>query len=1016
MSMTMNGWLILTGFFVLLDIIVVSVLLLKRSANSKRERLEERERKVLFKLLKNADPKNVLKIHISRYFDIKKVVTLDSGRKENAEKYVDIPKAEGLYAKRLHSFFKIRRIESSVNLGLLGTEEARRNLEASLLEERDPTVKLYMANALSDIGNKESLPVLVASLINGRRFYRDRVNMLIADFGNEFDQYLPKIRDREDIEIKELLVDFASVYYSESSRGYLESLIGERDEGVRRLKTAYGIDGQRTCVNCIHGHFLENGDRACSIRKDRVFTCACKRHKVIPVSINYTASYTDLIHKAYHIMAEYYPLSLLKRIGLETDDAQIRAAYVEAVAKVSSEDRVDRLIAFLGHEDTRRPAVHALSLLIEKNPSMISAMTKRFHQETDNEIKKELSKVLASRIEYFIMKLTSKSRKDSVLLLRDIILLGRRSEVIDFLNKNKDIDIENELVEILKGVVKSSPELREECARYLNERLLEKCGIEKAPEDKKGEVQEKDKKLVSKLYLLLGSAILIFPLIFLFRHGVGIFSLPFVEQLKLYILDFNYYIIYYAMTISAIYLILLFLSYLNVKKQVNLWEIKNMSLMFKRKMLPSISIVAPAFNEEKTVIQSVHSLLNLEYPEYEVILVNDGSSDGTLNTLIRHYDLKRVDYMYTKKLGTKPLRGVYMNRSIPKLIVVDKENGGKGDSLNAGINISKKEYFCGIDADSLLDSDALLKLASMTLDQGMETPALGGNILPINGSEVENGQIKEVKIPRGFLGRLQTMEYIRAFKSGRLGWAEINGLLIISGAFGLFRTERVISAGGYLTKSGAFNKDTVGEDMELVVRISKSMKEKKLPFKICYSYNANCWTEVPEDMKTLKKQRYRWHKGLIDNLTFHSKMLFNPKYGIDGTLSLPYFFVFEMMGPIIEVQGIIMIILAFFFGLLNTEIALLLFIFTVMTGTLISTASLMITEKDTSYFKKHDLIILIGYAVMENFGPRQFISLWRVGAFFSMMKKPVVWDKAQRKGFNENIKREGVLVRKEVAE
>lgn len=453
------------------------------------------------------------------------------------------------------------------------------------------------------------------------------------------------------------------------------------------------------------------------------------------------------------------------------------------------------------------------------------------------------------------------------------------------------------------------------------------------------------------------------------------------------------------MAISIIYLGLLILSYISAKKQVRLWKIKNKSLLFKKKMLPSVSIIAPAYNEEKTIIESANSLLNLKYPDYELIIVNDGSKDNTLDVLIKYFNLLRVDYIFDCKLNTKPVRGVYMNRSIPKLIVVDKENGGKADSLNAGINISKREYFCGIDADSLLEDEALLKLASLTLDEGIETPALGGNIFPINGCTIERGQIKNIKIPDNKLARFQTIEYIRAFMSGRLGWAYLNSLLIISGAFGLFRKERVISAGGYLTSSGKYGKDTVGEDMELVVRISRFMRELGHKYRISYAFNANCWTEVPEDLKTLKKQRYRWHKGLIDILTFHKKMLFNPRYGRTGTVALPYFFIFEMMGPIIEIQGYVMVVLALILGLLNKEIALILFVSTILMGVLISVSSLLIAEKDVKYFKPKDLFILIIYSIIENFGPRQLFSLWRVGGYLNMLKKPSGWDKPERKGF-----------------
>ncbi|MDD2620873.1 MAG: glycosyltransferase family 2 protein, partial [Syntrophomonadaceae bacterium] len=324
---------------------------------------------------------------------------------------------------------------------------------------------------------------------------------------------------------------------------------------------------------------------------------------------------------------------------------------------------------------------------------------------------------------------------------------------------------------------------------------------------------------------------------------------------------------------------------------------------------------------------------------------------------------------------------------------------GKADSLNTGINISKKEYFCGIDADSLLEDEALLKLASLTLDEGIETPALGGNIFPINGCTIDRGQIKNINIPKNSLARFQTIEYIRAFMAGRLGWASLNSLLIISGAFGLFRKERIIGIGGYLTSSGKYARDTVGEDMELVVRISRLMRELKHKYCICYAFNANCWTEVPEDLQSLKRQRHRWHRGLIDILLLHKKMIFNPKYGRTGIIAMPYFFIFEMIGPMIEIQGYLMVVSAFALGLLNGQIALLLFVSTILMGVLVSLSALLIAEKDVKYFRLRDIIVLILYALIENFGPRQLFSLWRVGGYMNMLKGHSGWGKIERKGF-----------------
>ena len=501
------------------------------------------------------------------------------------------------------------------------------------------------------------------------------------------------------------------------------------------------------------------------------------------------------------------------------------------------------------------------------------------------------------------------------------------------------------------------------------------------------------------VYSLIAVALFLVPVIYILRHYDILFTASWKDQLELFVLDLNYYLAYYCIAINGIYLALLGLSFFHVREQEHLWQLKTDTFLFKKRMLPSVSIIAPAFNEEKTIIESANSLLNLKYPDYELIIVNDGSKDRTLEVLVEYFGLTRVDYVFDQKLRTKPVRGIYMNRSLPKLIVVDKENGGKADSLNAGINVAQKEYFCGIDADSLLESEALLRLASMALDQEAETPALGGNVLPVNGCVVERGKVARIGIPKNRLAVLQTLEYLRAFMAGRLGWAKLRSLLIISGAFGLFRRDRIIDIGGYLTRVERYGKDTVGEDMELVVRINRLMRELKHDYRVCYSFNANCWTEVPEDMGSLQRQRYRWHRGLIEILSFHRKMLFNPSYGKIGLIAMPYFLIFEAFGPLLEVEGYLAVVAAFFLGILNTQIAVLLFIANVLMGVLISLSALFIAERNLMYLKWRELAVLLFYAVVENFGPRQLISFWRTGATVNMLNKPNGWGKAERRGF-----------------
>ncbi|NLV84953.1 MAG: glycosyltransferase family 2 protein, partial [Spirochaetales bacterium] len=363
------------------------------------------------------------------------------------------------------------------------------------------------------------------------------------------------------------------------------------------------------------------------------------------------------------------------------------------------------------------------------------------------------------------------------------------------------------------------------------------------------------------------------------------------------------------------------------------------------------------------------------------------------------YKLEKRDLLVRERLQTRPLRGIYTNKNIPNLIVVDKMNGGKADSLNMGLNVARNEYFCGIDADSLLESEALLRAVSVMLDSRYESIAGGGNICPVNGCSVERGSIDHITLPKKFVARLQSLEYMRAFMAGRVGWAHLNLLLIISGAFGIFNKERTIRTGGYLTKSGRYRKDTVGEDMELVVRLSRYMREMKLPYRVNYAFNANCWTEVPESWKVLHRQRDRWHRGLIDILLFHKRLIGNIRYGRLGTVAMLYYFPFEMIGPFVETQGMIMVAVAALVGLLNIPIALLLFSTTILMGIFVSTASVFVADMDRQMYERRDVLRLLWMAIIENFGPRQYISFWRVSGYFSSMKRSKGWGAQVRKGF-----------------
>lgn len=1000
MSISFEVYLVTALLLLYVDILIVFKVMSNRLKGAgKRERFLMDKQELMNAFTEKSQCKRSGRFSES-YKIVKASILLDHKDKEGVEGCLDINKIERKSIRKLGSFFKLRRMEGAVKLGLIATDRARKALEKSIIKEKSVTGKLYIANALSDIGHRDSIPVLVSTLLNTHRWYRSRVNLLIADFGDDFHNYLPEIINRKEAEIKDLIVDFASLYYSTSLKDYLVSFLNEHAFINIHYKYEFMDVLGKCCGTCVYGRTaVPDGSRLCKNKGLVSPYYKCRHYKRLPISIEGSRNRQELVYKAAEILAAFYPKVLDDDKYLNSKDSKIKNMAVKALSKGNSYENLDRLMAFLFDKSTAATSVNCISEMVGNNPELIQRIVKRYTEERDVLVRENLADILSRRIEYFITKLLSRDKKSAGEIIEQILLSGKTSEIIDFLNKNKNIDIENELIAIIKRSFPKNVALEKEFCRYLKERLVKKCGLTRCDDLLAERVQKKDGNAIRLLYSVMFFILLLFPIIYIVKYFPSLFSLSYMRKFMTYVVDFNYYIAFYSIVINAIYLVLLLLSIINVRRQSKLWKLKSMSLLFKKRMLPGISIVAPAYNEEKTIIESTNSLLNLIYPDYELIIVNDGSRDETMDVLIKTFDLKRVDFDFDHKLNTKQVRGIYMNKSMPKLVVVDKENGGKADSLNAGINISNKEYFCGIDADSLLEQDALLKLASLELDAGVETPALGGNIFPANGCTIDKGSITDIQIPKNKLARFQTIEYIRAFMAGRLGWAYSNCLLIISGAFGLFRKERVIDVGGYLTSSGRYEKDTVGEDMELVVRIGRMMREKGLRYRIDYAYNANCWTEVPEDLKSLKKQRYRWHRGLVDILTFHRKMTFNPAYGRAGLIAMPYFFIFEMVGPLIEIQGYLMVGAALLLRLLNVEIALLLFISTVLMGILVSLSSLLIAQKDTEYFKGKDMAMLIFYSILENFGPRQLFSVWRVGATLRMLWKAEGWGKAERKGF-----------------
>ena len=408
---------------------------------------------------------------------------------------------------------------------------------------------------------------------------------------------------------------------------------------------------------------------------------------------------------------------------------------------------------------------------------------------------------------------------------------------------------------------------------------------------------------------------------------------------------------------------------------------------------PPIAVLAPAYNEEVTIVESVNSLLALHYPDFEVIVINDGSKDGTLQRMIDHFGVKPVARFHDLTVEHKPIRGLYATPRLPRLLVVDKENGGKSDALNAGINVARAPLFCSIDADSLLESDALLRAIRPFIDEPVKTIAVGGTIRIANGSRIEAGRVVEVRLPRSFLGLVQIVEYLRAFLMARLALSRMQVLTVISGAFGLFLRRVALEVGGY-------SHGTVGEDMELVVKLHRHMRDQKKAYRIEFIPEPVCWTEAPDDLRVLGRQRARWQRGALETFFRHKDMLFNPRYGRIGFVGFGQILVVDVLGPVVEVLGYILVPLLWAVGLLAVEYLLAFIAITFTFGIFVSVATLILEEVELRRFPHaRDLAILTLVAIVENFGYRQLSNLWRLRGFWQFLRKQQGWGQMTRKGF-----------------
>lgn len=406
-----------------------------------------------------------------------------------------------------------------------------------------------------------------------------------------------------------------------------------------------------------------------------------------------------------------------------------------------------------------------------------------------------------------------------------------------------------------------------------------------------------------------------------------------------------------------------------------------------------ISLLAPAYNEQETIVESVRSMLALTYPYFEVVVINDGSKDATLERLITAFDLKPVKRAYRAQVPHKEITCLYGSARFPKLVVIDKANGGKADALNAGIDVAGSPLVCAMDADSLLESDSLLRAVQPFIENYDKVVACGGSIRVVNGSDVRRGRVVRLGLPRDLLSLFQVVEYLRAFLIGRLAWSEMGAMMLISGAFGIFRRQTMVDVGGY-------SIDTVGEDMEIIVKIHRHLAETGQPDEMRFVPEPVCWTEAPRSLSGLAGQRRRWQRGSLETFFRHRSIMGRSTYGLAGTVGYFHILVTDVIGPPLVVLGFLFMPVLYMAGLLNTDFFLAYLGLEFVFGVFLSVGSLILEELELRRYPKASyLLVLLLAAIAENFGYRQINAVWRVQGWWQYLRKRIHWEKPVRKGF-----------------
>ncbi len=470
-------------------------------------------------------------------------------------------------------------------------------------------------------------------------------------------------------------------------------------------------------------------------------------------------------------------------------------------------------------------------------------------------------------------------------------------------------------------------------------------------------------------------------------HNVGLHFFDYVNTI----------ILIYFLVANAVYTVLMVISLYTVSLHSKFAARIGYSDLSDSPVTPPVALIVPAFNEQGAIVQTIESLLVLNYPEKEIIVVDDGSTDETAMRVIQHFQLQRMDLVYRQAIPAKAPFAFYHNAKFPELLLLSKENGGKSDALNVGISMARSPYFCTVDADSIIEKDALLRLMAPIVHSNVNTIVSGGVVRIANGCTLEDGHIKEIHLPKSWIERCQVVEYIRTFLFGRPGWNFLDATFICSGAFCLLQKESVVMAGGFST-------DTVTEDIDMIATLHRHMKAKGYKYRMVFTTDPICWTEAPHTFDMLARQRRRWQLGLMQTVMKHNSMIGNPRYGLMGMISMPFHAYIEAIGCVVEAAGLILLPFSFLVGAMPFSLFLLLMFLAVGYGTLLSIGSVLLAEATVRRYPSYrDVLTLLLFALVENLGYRQMVAFIRAQGILQYFYGKNKWEAVVHRGLEPGL-------------